>query len=226
MGKVKTKSKVASTSSSKPPKGGGSSTAGAAGFPAEHLFDSRPSKPGHVEEPIPGFVYVVRDVLSKAECQKWIDCADTSAKLEYFSQRGTRYLAARECFRMHREDSTTAQMLFERIVAACPLREKPVGCNPNIRLYKYAVGHQFGKHIDESNRVGTGVTKYTVLFYLSDCQGGETVFFYGNKQTFAFQPQAGAMLLHLHGDDCLLHQANAVSKGVKYVLRTDLVYEK
>lgn len=32
------------------------------------------------------------------------------------------------------------------------------------------------------------------------------------------------MLLHVHGDRCLQHEAEPVLAGTKYVLRTDLVF--
>jgi len=31
-------------------------------------------------------------------------------------------------------------------------------------------------------------------------------------------------LFHIHGARCLLHEAKAVSKGLKYVLRSDVVF--
>lgn len=37
-------------------------------------------------------------------------------------------------------------------------------------------------------------------------------------------PTEGTALLHLHGDKCLLHEARNVSKGVKYVFRSDVVF--
>ena len=81
----------------------------------------------------------------------------------------------------------------------------------------------FGQHIDESNYIpGVGETRLTILIYLSDCVGGATRF----EHDVAFQPTAGSLLLHVHGDDCLLHEAEAVQSGIKYVLRTDLVYER
>lgn len=63
-------------------------------------------------------------------------------------------------------------------------------------------------------------TRFTVLVYLSSCQGGETVF----ERNVSFSPRAGSILFHIHGDQCLLHEAKAVESGIKYVLRTDLVY--
>jgi hypothetical protein len=74
--------------------------------------------------------------------------------------------------------------------------------------------------------VAEGVTRMTILVYLSACEGGATRFDRpdGQREVIAYPPTVGSLLLHLHGDDCLLHQADAVSNGTKYVLRTDLVY--
>ena len=151
-------------------------------------------------------------------------------------------------------------------------RQQIVGCNPNLRVYKYSNGHSFGRHVDESNNVpGQGMTGMTVLIYLSECQGGATRFYTngiydedeqkqqqirqlqqktastskpsaGKKKkngsrtpsssspssssssSFAFQPTIGSMLLHVHGEHCLEHEAEPVLGGNKYVLRTDLVF--
>jgi hypothetical protein len=37
-------------------------------------------------------------------------------------------------------------------------------------------------------------------------------------------PIEGMALLHIHGDKCLLHEARNVTKGVKYVFRSDVVF--
>jgi len=125
---------------------------------------------------------------------------------------------------------------------------QPITCNPNLRLYKYTKGQWFGKHIDDTNKiewkghdtpysaadVAETQTEITVLFYLSSCRGGATRFHLpksskkkGNKgvdDSVAFSPIQGAVLLHVHGDRCLEHEAEPVLDGVKYVLRTDIVY--
>jgi hypothetical protein len=119
----------------------------------------------------------------------------------------------------------------------------PVGCNPNLRVYKYERGHSFGPHIDGSNVIGNDggdvlcgrTTEMTMLVYLSNCRGGATRFHTTptcrrlknaktSSSSFAFEPQAGALLLHVHGEHCLEHEADPVIDGLKYVLRTDLVY--
>eukprot|EP00887_Chlorella_sp_A99_P002839 scaffold6.g2839.t1 len=93
----------------------------------------------------------------------------------------------------------------------------------------YRKGQRFGRHIDDSNELPGGrFTGYTLLIYLSACGGGETVF-YGprNRRIAAVAPRAGLALLHLHGEeDCLDHEGAAVTEGVKYVLRSDVVFQR
>lgn len=37
-------------------------------------------------------------------------------------------------------------------------------------------------------------------------------------------PTEGMALLHIHGDKCMLHAAQNVTKGIKYVFRSDVVF--
>lgn len=43
-------------------------------------------------------------------------------------------------------------------------------------------------------------------------------------EELAVAPRPGMLLLHRHGDACLLHEGRRVTAGAKYVLRTDLVF--
>jgi len=125
---------------------------------------------------------------------------------------------------------------------------RPVCCNENLRMYKYEKGMSFGRHYDGSNSINRfqgGNTEITVLIYLSSCEGGATRFHLPleknsirgkpnkkaksgqadtDENSVSFVPEAGAILMHLHGDRCLAHEADPVLKNVKYVLRTDIVY--
>ena len=96
------------------------------------------------------------------------------------------------------------------------------------RFYKYVAGQRFGKHVDGSvDLPGGRRTEYTLLVYLSSCVGGETRFYgRGRRLLCVCAPAAGAALLHRHGDHCLEHEGAAVSAGVKYVLRSDVVYAR
>jgi len=105
-------------------------------------------------------------------------------------------------------------------------RRSPVAFNDNLRFYRYDKGLRFGRHYDGSALDSTDRrTMYTVLFYLSECGGVETVFYadHGGVETVRVQPLPGRMLLHRHGMDCLQHEALPVSEGTKYILRTDVV---
>jgi 2OG-Fe(II) oxygenase superfamily len=113
-----------------------------------------------------------------------------------------------------------------------------LGLNPNIRVYRYRPGQFFDKHYDESNRLNFGnppvaaKTTWTLLIYLSNCEGGQTVFYpEGPKKGPTPEPvvaevEAGRALLHRHGDECLLHEGQEVTSGEKWILRSDLVVRR
>ena len=117
---------------------------------------------------------------------------------------------------------------------------EPLGLNSNIRVYRYRPGQFFDRHYDESNRLSFGEDKiparttWTLLIYLSTCEGGETVFHpesSGRKGEISPDPividlEAGTALLHRHGEDCILHEGREVRKGEKWVLRSDLVVRR
>lgn len=157
--------------------------------------------------------------------------------------------AYRDNDRISVNDTHLADLIWEsglnKLFVDITIRGKAaVGLNPNIRFYRYKVGQRFGRHIDESVDLGDGRhTHYTLLIYLSGSPqskgksdvkslgntdplvGGETVF-YGsrNKVVAEVAPAEGMALVHIHGDKCMLHEARNVTKGVKYVLRSDVVF--
>ncbi|KAL6807539.1 hypothetical protein GGI42DRAFT_318240 [Trichoderma sp. SZMC 28013] len=111
---------------------------------------------------------------------------------------------------------------------------EPVGLNPNIRIYRYSKGQYFDCHYDDSNNLILDSvpvkTTWTLLLYLTSssegCIGGETVFYPHDRKSaaeeIAVSLETGMLLLHKHGDDCLLHEGREVQDGEKWVLRTDL----
>jgi hypothetical protein len=172
---------------------------------------------------LPDRIWVLHNFFSQEECQAWIQYMEQDITMELTQQRGNKYYAQRDCYRFQRNDESMARRIYERMQHHCKVLPlgPPIMCNPNLRLYKYTKGMSFGKHVDESQVIpGWGKTRVTVLIYLSECQGGATAF----ESNVAFSPQEGAMLLHVHGDECLEHEGKPVKGGIKYVLRTDLVY--
>jgi hypothetical protein len=217
-------------------------------FPLELLASSAKEEqpPLKLEQLVQGYpVWIVSNFFSSVECQKWIQFCEESGGLDYTALPATMYTAHRKCFRMQDKcNKNLADRLYLRLISSGimnklktslkpPKRkvankfENPAGFNPNLRLYKYSSGHSFGKHIDESNIVESmGHTEITVLIYLSECKGGATRFYptYDDEDSFYFDPVPGTMLLHVHGDDCLEHEADPVLEGLKYILRTDVVF--
>lgn len=109
----------------------------------------------------------------------------------------------------------------------------PRGLLENIRIYKYEQGEFFGPHYDESVPSPVNprlVSQWTLLVYLSvkgePVDGGETVFHLpGRKgETLVVKPERGSAMLHRHGSGCIKHEGAPVRKGVKWVLRSDLLY--
>lgn len=77
-------------------------------------------------------------------------------------------------------------------------------------------------------------TTWTMLLYLTSpatgCKGGETVF-YPDDIPFKKSPinkeivvglETGMLLLHKHGNECMLHEGREVTEGEKWVIRSDL----
>lgn len=237
MAKGKGKSQIRQESKTSRPINGGDSQQQQQHLPAidARLQGYAPHQQLALETLIEDYVWIIPNFFSKRECQQWI--AFANPLMELTAHKATRYMAHRECFRYSTNSDTSAHQIFERMQSMCPealtlLQSKATGCNPNIRLYKYEKNMSFGKHIDESNAVPGGMTRFTILIYLTDCEGGATRFEVPpianrngrhRETSVAFPPTVGSLLLHLHGDDCLTHEADPVMGGVKYVLRTDLV---
>jgi len=140
--------------------------------------------------------------------------------------------AARSHQRVAFESDEVAAQIYERICGVDGLIPDsldgmvPIGCSRKMRLYRYGLGDEFGPHIDESN----DGSKFTVLIYLNNlgpADGGRTLFYHDHaakRVKAAVRPAEGMLLLHGHGHRCLTHEGEKLVRGVKYVLRTDVLY--
>ncbi|KAH7099086.1 hypothetical protein BKA62DRAFT_325392 [Auriculariales sp. MPI-PUGE-AT-0066] len=162
--------------------------------------------------------------------------------------------AARTNWRWSGTDPAFANLLWRRFTSDSDgesiLRQLdgPVGTtaramNQNIRVYRYEKGQSFGKHYDDSVFVGGLRSEWTLLIYLTGVedgvQGGETIFYpearvlskrdaAGKTATTVvpIAPVRGTALLHRHGRECALHEGAEVLKGIKWVLRSDVLFGK
>ncbi|KAK2653730.1 hypothetical protein Ddye_013586 [Dipteronia dyeriana] len=196
-------------------------------------------------------LFTVQNFFTSAESKAFIKTAESLGFVHQGSQGPLKGEAYRDNDRISVNDPVLADTIWNaglnKLFTDIKIRGKvAVGLNPNIRFYRYKVGQRFGQHIDESVSLGDGKrTHYTLLIYLSGgCKGktksdtnntndssseplvgGETVF-YGsrNKLVAEVAPAEGMALLHIHGDKCMLHEARNVTKGVKYLFRSDVVF--
>ncbi len=123
------------------------------------------------------------------------------------------------------DDPETAADLFDRIRAHAPAElsgMRPVGANERLRCYRYGPGQRFAPHFDGAFvRDEHEQSLISYLVYLNDdFVGGETVF---HQQARTIVPRAGMALLFQHR---VMHEGAEVREGVKYVLRSDLMYRR
>ena len=91
------------------------------------------------------------------------------------------------------------------------------------RYYRYHEGQSFAPHVD--HRVFTEdldgtESRFTLLFYLNnDAEGGETRFTKIGQQV---TPTTGMALAFRHENE---HEGVLVKSGLKYVIRTDVMYK-
>jgi hypothetical protein len=134
-------------------------------------------------------------------------------------------LETRNNTRVMWDDAAEADALLSRVRLKVPARlmgHALHGANPRLRLYRYAAGEKHGAHWDTVVELGGGVRSLlTLVFYLNDdFTGGETDFLELGQ---AVRPRRGMALLFQHR---VLHSANPVHSGEKFVLRTDVLYRQ
>jgi hypothetical protein len=182
---------------------------------------------GHLDltEPL---VWNVDNALLPADCAAYVARIRESAEAEVAPIVGHDGqpevdLAVRNNTRVMWDDEAEANQLLGRVEATVPkklLGMSLAGANPRLRLYRYAPGQKHGAHWDTVVELAGGIKSLlTLVFYLNDdFEGGETDFPELEKKII---PERGRALLFQHR---ILHEASPVRAGVKYVLRTDVLY--
>ena len=101
---------------------------------------------------------------------------------------------------------------------------KHTSLNEMFRFYKYQEGHFFNQHRDGAYVDSKGQSsKVTLLIYLNEgYEGGETAYVNDNRQWINVKPETGKIFMFHHK---VLHRSNVLSKGTKYVIRTDVMYK-
>ncbi|KAH8556547.1 hypothetical protein BGW37DRAFT_17293 [Umbelopsis sp. PMI_123] len=194
------------------------------------------------QELLPGQIYTISEFFSIKECDSLISYIENNIQLQATPAIPKRGEALRSNDRISVSDADFAHTLWslgvDNVVKStsaiykAALPHKPAGLNTNIRIYRYIPGQKFECHYDDTvkdNKSGMW-SEWTLLIYLTgeeEMTGGETVFYKTEKKksSVVVKPIKGTALLHRHGASCLLHEAKEVTKGVKYVLRSDVLVD-
>lgn len=148
-------------------------------------------------------------------------------------------------------DTSFMNNLFERVRPYLPQTwsdgSRLYGLNMRLRCYLYpgteypphidgvwspsGIDEQTGRYISNASPAGLIVmSRLTLLLYLNDdFVSGETTFFLPRKDEQGLEewpvgPRCGGVLIFPQGGEGLLHEGRSVSKGGKFLVRTDVMY--
>lgn len=169
-------------------------------------------------------IFTISDVLTADECRQLIALAERrgfqAATVNAID--GPRLdKEMRNNDRMIEDDFDLAKLLWSRIRKFVPrtlLGTRVRGLNERFRYYRYTPGQRFDWHFDGSFvRPNGEMSRLTFMIYLNEeYEGGQTRF-----ESVSVAGKQGMALLFEHE---LLHEGAAVTSGVKYVLRSDVMY--
>ncbi|MCJ8152884.1 2OG-Fe(II) oxygenase [Chryseobacterium sp. SSA4.19] len=172
-------------------------------------------------------IFLIENFLSDSKCDEYISMSQGKAFEEAKISMGARQMmnkGIRNNDRLMIFDNDLAKNLFEKAVGFLPQTHdayKVLDFNEMFRIYKYSPGQRFNMHRDGSYiRNENEKSFYTFLIYLNDdFEGGETEF----ENLFTVTPIKGSALVFYHP---LRHEGKTLINGLKYVLRTDVMYAK
>ncbi len=172
-------------------------------------------------------IFVIENFLTDEECDHYIELMKDKVFEEAKINVGGRQMMSkgvRNNDRLMIFNKYMAEDLFQRVKKFLPEKVgiyNLFGFNEMFRIYKYTEGQLFRMHRDGSyERNEDEVSFYTFLIYLNDdFEGGETEF----ENLFTVTPKKGSALVFYHP---LRHEGKTLINGLKYVLRTDVMYSK
>lgn len=192
--------------------------------------------------PLPGsemFCKVIPGFLSPDECSRLI----AESEVRGFARADSDYPPSyRNNDRQVLDSTELASWMWPRLQGLVPPAMRPAAAAPSaspwmldsinerFRFCRYLPGQQFEIHQDGvHHRSRTRQSCLTFLVYLSDaeaCEGGDTLFYEAGPASDAppvarVAPRAGSLIVFDHR---LWHAGERVTSGVKYILRSDVLY--
>jgi len=181
---------------------------------------------------------VIPDLLSTKECKAIIEvCEESGFDQALLNVGGGREVLStnfRKSLRCIIDDKKAAKIIFSRLKHVIPQtltkKGQPWHCvelNERLRVLKYEVSDYFKPHTDGSYQRQNGDTSMlTLMLYLNTpIAGGDTNFLSdeGQHQKRTVNPTTGQGLLF---DHTLRHESTELEAGVKYAIRTDVMYRR
>lgn len=185
-----------------------------------------------------GFTRILRGVLDARECAVVVGAAEAAGferAAAYTDEHGRDVFSpGRSSMRAVVDSPSFAAALWSRIRQHAPAQLDgvggvAVGLNERMRVLRYDPGHGFAPHRDSPypRPDGSAVSRVTVLLYLNDrYEGGRTTFYRSVEDArrgrgLEVAPTPGAVAMQ---DQALLHGVPLLTRGRKYVLRTEVMY--
>jgi predicted 2-oxoglutarate/Fe(II)-dependent dioxygenase YbiX len=180
-------------------------------------------------------VFVVHGLLSPEECQEYIRITEHigySAAPITTPSGPLMAPGVRNNERVMIDNPAWAARLWKRAKPFVPspyLGHEATRVNERFRFYRYEEGQTFRPHTDGHYARNEERSQFTFMVYLSgDCDGGETVIYIQDDgltlpdgAEIRVKPETGKALFFYH---YLLYEGAPVRAGLKYVLRTDVMY--
>lgn len=179
---------------------------------------------------IPNRIITLDNFFSLEECAHYIQASENSGfdAASVTTNSGQAMMPEiRNNSRVIWDDESLSEALWQRVTPYVPsplFRREAIGLHERWRFYRYEVGQAFKMHFDGSVKRENGErSQVTFMIYLNDdFEGGETRFALPQSpEIISVEPRAGMALLFLHN---LRHEGAPVLSGIKYVLRSDVMY--
>ena len=178
------------------------------------------------------FCFALYNVFTAEECAAMIERAEAQGFVpaEVTIGPGQSMLMEdyRRSGRVILDDPVLAQEIFDRVAPTLRrLRPKiktrtPSSLNPYLRFLRYVEGDYFAPHRDDWREHGRERSYLTLMLYLNeDFEGGSTGFLSHTGDRTDFVPKTGSVLMFEH---TIMHEGCTVMGGVKYCVRSDVMY--
>ena len=169
-------------------------------------------------------IHTIDNFIDAERCDEMIEWSEQKGyqKASVTTPSGPRMMSgARNNDRLIFDYKPLAEELFSTLKVFLPNVDglSPIELNERFRFYRYDIDQRFKRHRDGRVNIRGQESRLTFMIYLNEgFSGGQTRF-----DEITITPRKGMALLFTHE---LKHESLNITKGLKYVLRSDVFYNK